>query len=187
MKTKQISLFATDKMQAPTHILTGVLLQKLFDSKRHQTVAQIITALACYFSHGLLDKLAMATYHPPVADFSDVFWVLYHLAVLLITVLLLYVYGSEYKWAIALALLPDLDWVVVHSQHLFHFDIPFYNEPLLHNALHYIIDNTPGLQLLNNLPDYRELYSACIVEILLGLGILSAVKALAQRRRNIHF
>ncbi len=174
-------------MQAPTHILTGVLLQKLFDTNRHQTLAQIITAFTCYFSHGILDKLAIATYHPPVADFSDVFWVLYHITVLLVSLLLLYVYGSEYKWAITLALLPDLDWLIVHSQHLLNFEIPFYSEPLLHTALHYIIDNTPVLNLLNNLPDYRQMYVACFFEVILGLAMVLLIKMLSQRRRNIHF
>lgn len=174
-------------MQAPTHILTGVLVQKIFKGNPTSIPAQFATVLFCYVSHIVLDKIARATYHPATADFTDMFWVTYHLIVLLGTITLLYIYGNEYKWGIIAALLPDIDWIFIHAQSLLKIEFLFYNQPYLHNILHLIFDQIPLLNELNNLPDYRQLPIACFFEIILVLILVIAINAYNRRRRNIHF
>lgn len=53
-------------MQLPTHFITGVMIDKFTrKSKLPEPVRLVVLAGACYLSHGILDKIARATYHPP--------------------------------------------------------------------------------------------------------------------------
>lgn len=121
-------------MQAPTHILAGVLIQKAFVWKQHRRLALGLTAVCAFLSHGLLDKLARLTYHRANPDFHSPIWVGYHAALILVTLLFLYWWWKPFKWGIIFASLPDLDRVFIHAQEIFHFSIPFYRQPHLHNA-----------------------------------------------------
>lgn len=171
-------------MQAPTHILAGVIIKKLFDWSEYKAVAYTLIAVLAFLSHGLLDNIAKMTYHRPDADFSDPIWVAYHIAVLLTSIVLLYMYWSEYKLGIIFAILPDFDWIMIHSQHALGIDIPFYNTPHLHNALHFIFDSIPVWQYL---PDLRYQPWAAIFEVILIAVLIFIIRALDNRRRNIHF
>ncbi|MBS1612123.1 MAG: hypothetical protein JST49_04830 [Bacteroidetes bacterium] len=171
-------------MQAPTHILAGVIIKKLFDWSEYKAVAYTLIAVLAFLSHGLLDKFAVLTYHRPDADFSDPFWVGYHIAVLLVSIVFLYMYWGEYKLGIIFAMLPDFDWIMIHGQHALHIDIPFYNTPHLHNALNFLYDLIPGWE---NLMDLRYQPWAAIFEVLLIALLILIIRALDNRRRNIHF
>jgi len=52
-------------MQEPTHILTGVIIQKSFEGSRHPKLALGLTAVITFLSHGFLDKLSNLTYQLP--------------------------------------------------------------------------------------------------------------------------
>lgn len=143
-------------MQAPTHILAGVLIQKAFESKKHPSLALTLTAICAFLSHGLLDKLANLTYHRAKPDWHSVIWVSYHAALVLVTILFLYWWWKPYKWGIIFACLPDLDWVFIHGQKILHFEIPFYREPHLHHLLHWIFHLFPFCDWLDHLPNYRN-------------------------------
>lgn len=171
-------------MQAPTHILAGVIIKKLFDWSEYKAVAYTIIAMLAFLSHGLLDNLAKITYHRPDADFSDPIWLIYHIAVLLVTIVFLYMYWADYKLGIIFAILPDFDWIMIHGQNLLHINIPFYNTPHLHNFLHLIYDSIPVWQYL---PDNRYSPWAAVWEVLLIAFLIFIIRALHNRRRNIHF
>jgi len=102
-------------MQAPTHILTGILLLVIFRvifptaPLWLQIVVVFPLSLA---SHFFLDALSIFTYHPPKADWKDWFWVSYHTIVYVGSIVVLYFFLVEYWWTIIAANLPDLiDWI----------------------------------------------------------------------------
>jgi len=115
-------------MQAPTHILTGILLLGIF-----QVIfpiaplwLQVIVVLPLSFaSHFIIDASSIITYHPPKADWKDWFWVSYHLLIYIGSVVILVFFLVDYWWVIIAANLPDLiDWIVIR---LF-----FKKEPVFH-------------------------------------------------------
>ena len=142
-------------MQLPTHILAGVAIQKAFQRIKYRPVALLLTAVLAFLSHGLLDKLAILTYHRPDADFNDPVWVGYHVLVLLASIFFFYKFWRKYKFGIMFAILPDFDWVFIHGQKILGIDIPFYKTAHIHSIVHYVYDNTWPFYYLNNLPDYR--------------------------------
>ena len=143
-------------MQAPTHILTGVLIQKAFESKKYPKVGLTLTAVCAFLSHGLLDKLADLTYHRAQPDFHSAIWVGYHLGLIGVTVLFVYWWWKPYKWGIIFACLPDLDWVFIHGQKLLHIHLSFYDQPHLHHLLRWIFRQLHVYQLFDGLPNFRN-------------------------------
>src|ERR1035441_2793199 len=87
--------------------------------------------------------------------------------------------GSLSSGGIIFASLPDLDWVFIHAQEIFHFQVPFYRQPHLHNLLGRIFNELPPFTLLNRLPNYRHNPWAILPEV-----ALVAVLAVALRFRN---
>lgn len=168
-------------MQLPTHILTGIVLQKSLAQKKRPALALGLTALLAFLSHGILDKLARVTYHPPSPDFRSPFWVGYHLALLLTTILFLYLWWRQFRWGIAFAILPDLDWVFIHGQEIFHFTIPFYRRPHLHDLLHFIYQRFP-FTYLDRLPSSHARPWTCLWELLLIAVLLACSHALTRKQ-----
>jgi hypothetical protein len=172
-------------MQAPTHILAGVIIRRTFEWKYFKGLGIVLTIITALLMHGIFDKLGKLTYHPNTIDFTDPFWLIYQVAMFLISLVMIYIYWGEYKLGIIFSLLPDVDWIVLHVSDLFHRELIFYKTPLMHDALNYIIDNT--LPFLNSLPDYRAYPWACLIELLF-FGLLFLIyKLMISRRRNIHF
>jgi hypothetical protein len=159
-------------MQEPTHILAGIVIQKSFDKVKHRKLALGLTATVAFLSHGFLDKLANLTYHPAAPDFHSVFWVSFHTLVAAATVFFLYLWWKKFKWGIFFAALPDVDWIFIHGQQIFHFQIPFYRQPHLHHLLNFIYEKIPPFSFvghwLDKLPSFRHDPWACLVEVLLG-------------------
>jgi hypothetical protein len=172
------------KMQEPTHILAGVIIQKCFDWKKFRKVGLVLTAVIAFLSHGLLDKLANVTYHPGHADFHSVVWVSYHLTVLVVTILFLYLWWRRYWVGILFAMLPDLDWVFIHGQELFHIRIPFYRQPHMHHLLHWIYAQVPALSFLDHLPNNRENPWAMIWEVLLVAGLIVIIRFSGGKKKS---
>ena len=172
-------------MQAPTHILAGIILKRTFDWKYFKWPGVALTILSSLLLHGIFDKLGKATYHPTAIDFTDFFWLIYYVAMALISFVMLYMYWGEYKLGIIFSLLPDIDWVVLHVSDAFGKELIFYKTPIMHDALNYLIDNT--MPFLNSLPDYRLSPWACIFEFMLFGLLVLIFRIQLTRRRNIHF
>lgn len=162
-------------MQEPTHIVAGVLIQRAFEPVRPRPLALGLTAVCAFLSHGLLDRLANATYHPPQAKLHDPFWLCFHSGVLVFTILFLWIYWRRYKWGIFFACLPDLDWVFIHGQEILHIHLPFYHRPYLHNLLHVFFDVWPPFSYLR-VPNHRQNPWACLWEVGLVLAMLIAIR-----------
>ena len=178
-------------MQEPTHILTGVIIQKSFEGVKNRKLAFGLTAAVAFLSHGFLDKLANLTYHPPQPDFRSIFWVGYHLFVVVATIAFVLLWWKKFKWGILFACLPDLDWVFIHGgdilHKLFHVQIRFYRHPYLHQADGYLWEHIPPLSFvahgLDRLPSLRHDPLACLFELLLVAILLLVLKFIAMGQR----
>ncbi len=115
-------------MQAPTHILTGILLLGIFQAifPTAPLWLQVVVVLPLSLaSHFVIDAAAIITYHPPKADWKDWFWVSYHLVIYIGSVVILIFFVVDYWWVIIAANLPDIiDWLILR---------PFFKkEPVCH-------------------------------------------------------
>jgi hypothetical protein len=174
-------------MQAPTHILAGMIIRRAFGWKHFRFFSVLFTILTALLFHGIFDKLARVAYDPPHADFADPVWLAYHIAVWLLSLVMLYLFWGEYKLGIIFSLLPDLDWIVINTANAFGKEIIFYKEPWLHNCINYFIDNVIPFSYLNLLPDNRNYAWACVWEVLLFAFLVLIFKLQLNHRRNIHF
>lgn len=172
-------------MQTPTHMVAGVLIQKAIPGKNRK-VALAIVAIVAFLSHGFLDKLAQITFHPADPDFHSVFWVSYHSFLLITAIVVGVIFWRKYKWGIIFANLPDVDWIFIHGQEIFHCKIPFYRQPHMHHFLGYIYDNIPPFSYvthwINKLPNERHNPWACLCEFVLVALMLAAIWLLALFR-----
>jgi hypothetical protein len=158
-------------MQGPTHVLIGSALQKWGMERQSWWLSNLIFIPICLLGHSICDHFAKLTYHPPQPDFKDVFWVVYHLAQLLLFVLFLFKFWKSYKVGIFFSLFPDFDWIFIHGAKLFGIQHPIYDKPYLHQSLHYVIDHVPPFSYLQRFPDLTAHKELVIGEILL-LGLL---------------
>lgn len=174
-------------MQAPTHILAGMIIRRAFGWKHFRFFSVLFTILAALLFHGIFDKIGRSAYDPLHADFTDPFWLVFHIFSWLLSLVMLYMFWGEYKLGIIFSLLPDLDWIILGTANAFGKEIIFYKEPWLHNCINYFIDNVIPFSYLNLLPDNRTNPFACIWEILLFALLVLIFRLQLSRRRNIHF
>jgi len=172
-------------MQAPTHVLTGVLIHRALRPVKSPGLRYGLIFLPAAFSHVVLDRLARLTYHPPEADFSDPFWLGYHLTLWVGFLVLLLCFGKTHKTGIAGALLPDFDWLVIHGGSLLGFTLPGWQAPLLHQAFYRFLDGIPGLAALRHLPDFTHHPAFAVCEMLLIAGLLVLLWVFSARRGQI--
>lgn len=180
-------------MQEPTHILTGVIVQKAFEGSKNPKLALGITAIIGFLSHGFLDKLANLTYHPPEPDFHSPIWVGYHLFVVVATVIFLVLWWARFKWGIIFACLPDVDWIFIHGREvfnrLFHAQSNFYPRPYIHNFDGYIWEHIPPFSLLtpslDHLPNLRHNPFACVFEFIFVAILLVVLRLITMGKRPL--
>ncbi len=165
-------------MQLPTHFVAGVCLDQIIRrSTLPSFIKPFVTAAACFISHGVLDKLARATYHPP-QPLDDPFWIGYHKRILpVFTGFTVLWFGPRHWFAMLCAALPDLDWVVRGLSNRFGWRIPGWERPVLNEGLHTVLDQVPLVNQLNQLPDLRydrrgALIEAGLAALLLGCIVL---------------
>ena len=170
-------------MQLPTHFVTGVLIDKLVRRMRLPVPAGLaVTALGCYVSHGVLDKVARATYHPP-DPLDDPFWKGYHQRVLpAFTGSVLLMFGQNHWFAMLFSALPDLDWVVRGVSNRFGWQIPGWEKPVLNESLHTALDQVPVINKLNQLPDLRYERKGVLVEVGLVAIMLGLIFLVDQKK-----
>jgi hypothetical protein len=178
-------------VQEPTHILTGVIIQKSFDGSKYPKLALGLTAVIGFLSHGFLDKLANLTYHPAQPDFHSPVWVGYHSFIVVATVVFVILWWRKFKWGIAFACLPDADWIFIHGREVFnrfcHAHSDFYPRPYLHNFDGYIWEHIPPFSfvtpLLDHLPNLRHNPWACVFEFILVALLLLVLKLITMGKR----
>jgi hypothetical protein len=151
-------------MQAPTHLLTGILIQKAFKRVRPAVVRHFIIALLAFLSHGILDSLVRFTYHPP-EPIANAFWISYHLIMFFLTVYIFLKYWRKYKLGLVFSILPDFDWVVLYSSKFLSIQIPFWTKPIFHKISFDFLGSLPQLSFLSSLPNWSLDEKAAILEM----------------------
>ena len=172
-------------MQLPTHFITGVMLDKLMRNSPLPGPARLaVLTGTCYLSHGILDKIARSTYHPP-DPLDDRFWRVYHHNILpTITWSVVANYGSKHWFAMLCSALPDLDWVIRDLKKKYGQKIPGWEGPLLNEGLHSFLNRVPGINLLNRLPDMRFERKGVLVELGLVALIFGIIKILDRKQTS---
>jgi hypothetical protein len=172
-------------MQLPTHFVAGVLIDKLVNKIHLPAPAGwAVTAAACYISHGVLDKLARATYHPP-DPLDNPFWIGYHKKILpAFTWFVAAWFGPRHWFAMLFSALPDLDWVVRGLSARYGWHIPGWDKPILNEGLHTALDQVPVVNQLNRLPDLRFDPRGALVEAGLVAGMLMAIVLVGGRKSH---
>jgi hypothetical protein len=157
-------------MQTPTHILIGALIQKAVERRVPRRLVPWVSAPLALLSHGVLDKLARFTYHPPQARWRDPFWVTFHAAALAGSVALFRRYGRRFKWGVRPAVAQDLEWVAVHGLRALRPDVDPFGGVRLHGLVSEALDRVPGVRALERLPHWTHKRKAALVEAaLIGL------------------
>lgn len=170
-------------MQLPTHFVAGALIDTIIQKTGLPLLPRLaLTAATCYLSHGVLDKLARATYHPP-DPLDDPFWKGYHKKILpVLTGFSLLWFGPRHGFALLASALPDLDWVVRDLNNRLGKPIPGWDKPILNEGLHAALDQVPLINKLNDLPDLRYDRRGALVEMSLVTALLGLIVLLNRRR-----
>jgi hypothetical protein len=164
-------------MQLSTHFVTGVLIDKIASRAKLSAPARFaVVAVTCYLSHGILDKLARSTYHPP-DPLEDGFWTPYHKKVLpALTWAVTTAFAPKHWFAMLCSALPDLDWVARGIQRKYKREIPGWQQPVLNEGLHAFWNKVPVINQLNRLPDLRYNPKGVLVEMGLVVVMLGLIK-----------
>lgn len=170
-------------MQAPTHLLTGMLIQKSFNRVRLPVICNFIVALLAFLSHGILDSLARFTYHPPELIAND-FWISYHLIMFVLTVYIFLKYWKKYKLSLVFSILPDFYWLVLYSSKLLSIQIPLWSELIFHKISFGFLGSLPQLSFLNSLPNWRLDEKAAILEMVPLLIMITYIYSTEGRAKE---
>jgi hypothetical protein len=171
-------------MQGPTHLIAGVLIQKAMGKVRPLLLQYFLVAFLAIISHEILDELARLTYHPSKPLIDDWFWVSYHTILAFLIIFVFAKYWRRYKLGLIFSVLPDLDWVVIHSSELFSFRISFWKRPILHESLFSFLDSLFPFRFLNTLPDLSLERKGVILELAVLVPLIFLVYAMERKKVN---
>ena len=169
-------------MQLPTHLITAVAIDKwIRHSPLPAGLKPVVTAAACFISHGILDKIARSTYHPP-DPLDDDFWRIYHQKILPnLTWMVVGTFAPKHFLAMFFSAMPDLDWVARGIAHRRGRPIPGWETPVMNEGLHHFLDRIPVINQLNRLPDLRFQRKGVLVELGLVAFMLAAIHLLDRK------
>ncbi|MBD3195927.1 MAG: hypothetical protein GF317_12770 [Candidatus Lokiarchaeota archaeon] len=101
-------------MEAITHILTGVILQILSFRLLITPWNYLLTIILAFISHFLIDAVAKITYHTAEPMKDDTFWVIWHIIVILISIIFTIIFINPYWIGILSANFVDIwDWIII--------------------------------------------------------------------------
>ena len=101
-------------MEGITHFLTGILILKYLKGKIKHPYDKILIIVLSFLSHGILDSLARATYHPSNALLNDPIWWIWHITVYVLGLAVFIHYFKECWYALIASSLPDIwDWGII--------------------------------------------------------------------------
>jgi len=122
-------------MQAITHFAFGVLIQKYIELLGGNYYLNLILIASLAFgSHIFLDSLSIITYHPAVPK-KTVFWKVYHIFILVISILFV-VFYIEYWIGMLFASLPDIvDWLILRNYYWFVKKDKRYDISVIHSKI----------------------------------------------------
>lgn len=165
-------------MQAPTHILTGVLIERAVRRHVNSRFDPLIIVTSGLVSHMLLDRVARLTYHPAKAMPRDPFWLSYHGLLVAATLLALKLYWPDHKLGILAAVFPDIDWIVFRPLTTLFPQLDALQGPVTHQAMMALLSAALPLHVFDGLPDWTLNEATVVIE----LAVLAALSAALQPR-----
>lgn len=162
-------------MQAPTHILTGVLMEKAVRRYVHSRFDPLLIVSGGIVSHMLLDKLARLTYHPPRAMPRDPFWLSYHLLILGATLVALKLYWSDYKLGILASIVPDIDWIIFRPLTTLFPQLDVLQGPVTHETVNRLLSAALPLHIFEGLPDWTLREPTVLIEMAVMVTLALAI------------
>ena len=170
-------------MQAPTHILTGVLIQQSARPIPSPALRYGAIVAAGPISHVLLDRVARLTYHPPDPQPRDWFWLGYHALTFGAAAHLVRTRWASHKTGILAAALPDLDWALVWASRLLPRRRRTARPDRLHHYALRVAETVPGVRSLARLPNWTHRRGGSILEVALCGGLLALGRGRRSRRQ----
>jgi hypothetical protein len=171
-------------MQTPTHLVTGVLIQKAIRKVQPIYLRYFLVVFLTVMSHGIMDRLARFTYHPPMPLIGDWFWVSYHIVIAFLTIYIFVKYWRKYKIGLISSIFPDFDWVILHSSSFFSFQVPFWKEPVLHKFFSFL-DFLPPLSFLHTLPDWNLEREGAVLEFAVLATLVTFIYSIKEKKAEI--
>ena len=174
-------------MHAPIHIASGLVVGRLFKWKQYRFFAVLFTLLLTLFFHAVLDAFAKFPASYPAFSFTEPLWLMVNVISILGSLVLLYIYWTEYAVAILFSLLPDVEYFVLLIVDAFGKEITYYKKPWIHIGMSTLLDAIPPFTLLHEMPPYLNYGFATLVELCVLLVLLFFFNMLVKRRRNVNF
>ena len=156
-------------MLPPSHILSGVFFQRLFKWLYYTLIAAVLFILSVFTMHAVLDKIIAVVFSPLTFSFSNVFSLFFIVVISLYTLILLYVFGREFWLGISLALLPDIELLILKPIDMMGKELMFYKQPYIHQAFDYAMNHTYPFCFMNNLMTTDNIFIYFSIEILASL------------------
>jgi len=169
-------------MQGPTHLMTGILIQKSLQKVRPLPLQYGAVTTLAVLSHGILDRLARATYHPPSPLVHDGFWLTSHIGIGVVTAYIVIRFWRDYKLSMLCSVLPDLDWIF--RPLLKFFSVGSGGKSYLHSLLSRFIDVFIPHRIWNVLPNWNLERKGLFVELALIAVLLVGIRALGRRNAS---
>lgn len=168
-------------MQAPTHILTGVLIEELTRKSPRLPFKPLIIITSCILSHMILDKFARLTYHPSKPLYKDAFWVFYHASLLIVTIVSLRLYWKDHKLAIIASVFPDIDWIIFRPITALFPELEALKGPVTHKLLEDVLSVVLPIQWFDTLPDWNLNKPTVLIEMIVLSFLFLAIQHTANR------
>jgi len=166
-------------MQGSTHLVTGILIQKSLKKIQPLPLQYSAVAALAILSHGILDRLARATFHPSSPLVNDPIWVISHLAFGILTVFIIVRFWRGFKLAMVCSVLCDLDWALRAVLQL--CSLSFGSKPPLHTLLARFIDIFVPVKIWDVLPNWNLAHQGLIVEAVLFALLIGLIRVVGRR------
>ena len=154
-------------MQAITHFTVGILLQILLINILYP-LGLVLTIIACFFSHFLVDTIALITYHPSEPKPKDKFWVIYHIILGVAAGIVLVWFWVPFWIGMGFATLVDIwDWGIIRGVRYVKKDPNWMEKYQIHPTIDKIRDK--GFYWL---PNWNEKKYGIIPEIIINAILL---------------
>ena len=92
-------------------------------------------------------------------------------------------FWKECKLGLIFSILPDFDWLVLHSSELLSVQVPFWEEPIIHKFLFNFLDLLCPFTFLDNLPNWNLERKGIILELVLLAILITSIYAIERGRK----
>jgi hypothetical protein len=171
-------------MQAPTHLATGVLIDKVVPDIQPRFIRSLIIAFISLASHSSLDAVSRLTYHPPKSSPRDPFWLIYHTGLAVVALIIARRNQKKHLLAMIFSVLPDLEWFLIKIPNSLGIQITFWRRPILHELQSRALYTFSPFRLLNRLPDLKQQKAAATSEFVIFGLLIWLIHLVREQEKN---